>query len=384
MSPKIEEILVKFLSKSANTSELNELDRWVQRSENRPIFRNFIETHYAITIGMNEPDKNEIRERIIREIRKDKNVFRRMKFAKYLKYAAIAILLIGIGFFFREDLITNHKQEIIQPIEDNIVLELGNGETRIIMEGGLSRVTSADGNVIGQQSGNKLIYLKPNMTDKLIYNTLTIPYGKRFDIILSDGTHIFLNSGSTIKYPVSFIRGQKREIFLEGEAFFEVSHNKKDSFVVIANEMEVEVYGTKFNVTTYEEDLEASVVLISGSVGFSVKGMTSDDQVLLEPGFKGAFNRNNMQISIEKVNKAIYTSWLRGNMVFRDAPFENIIKKLERQYNVIIINNNKKLANETFNATIEVDRETIEQVFEYFKRIHQIEYQIFNNKIIIN
>ena len=383
MSQKMEELLVKFLSKSANASELNQLDRWIQRPENKPIFRDFIKTHYAITIGMNESGKDEIRERILSEIRKDKNIFRKQQFTNFLKYAAIAILFIGIGYVFEQDLTVSYNQKTIQPAEDNIVLELGNGEIKMIAEDGLSQVTDADGKVVGRQSGNKLVYLEPNTAEELVYNTLTIPYGKRFDIVLSDGTHIFLNSGSTIKYPVSFIRGQKREVFLEGEAYFEVSHDEHP-FVVNANEMEVEVYGTKFNITAYEEDPESSVVLVSGSVGLSVIGEVSSDQMLIEPGFKGTLARNGEHISVEKVNVAMYTSWLRGNMVFRNATFEYIIKKLERRYNVVIINNNEKIAKETFNATIEVDRETIEQVFDYFDRIHQIEYLVFNNKIILN
>ena len=383
MTAKIEHILIKFLSSSANASELNDLYRWILEPENRPLFDDFIKTHYAITIGMNEPDKDEIRERLLREIRKEKNRFQTKRFGRVLKYAAMAILFIGTGYFLREIMSDRSKGTTVMPSQDDIVLELEGGEKRIIKEEGSIQLTDTQGNSVGHQNGKSLVYQKPKGPELPSRNKLSVPFGKRFDLTLSDGTRVYLNSGSTIRYPTYFINGNRREVFLEGEAFFEVAHDDNLSFQVNTNEIDVTVYGTKFNVASYPEDSGASVVLVSGSVALSAKEQDSAN-ILLEPGFRGTFNGTDKTFAAEKVDTSIYTSWLQGELVFRNAPFQNILRKLERQYNVVIINNNQKLGVETFNATIETDRETIEQVFEYFNRIYDIEYVTLNNKIIIN
>lgn len=383
MTTKIEKTLIKFLFSSANASELDELDRWILKPENRPIFDNFLKTHYAITLGMNEPDKEEIRKRLLKEIRKEKTRFQSKRFRKVFKYAAMAILFIGTGYFLRELMSDRSKDTTVMPSQDDIVLELEGGEKRIIREDGSIQLTDVQGNSVGRQNGKSLVYQKPKGRARPTRNTLSVPFGKRLDLTLSDGTRVYLNSGSTIRYPTYFINKNKREVFLQGEAFFEVVHDDNRYFQVNTNEIDVTVYGTKFNVATYPEDSGSSVVLESGSVALSSKEQDSA-AIFLEPGFRGTFNGTDKTFAAEKVDTSIYTSWLQGELVFRNVPFQNIIRKLERQYNVVIINNDTKLADETFNATIETDRETIEQVFEYFKRIHDIEYETLNNKIIIN
>ena len=238
--------------------------------------------------------------------------------------------------------------------------------------------------MVGVRNGNKLVYDQGEEL-KLVYNTLTVPNGKQFSIVLSDGSNVHLNSGSSIKYPINFLKGQQRQVFLTGEAFFEVAHDQVYSFIVNAQDLNIHVYGTKFNVSNYPEDRDTEVVLVEGSVSLRENLVIGDKpEVYLKPGYMGIYNRSDNNISQEEVNTSIYTSWMNGNLVFRNISFENIIQKLQRHYNVVIINNNKKLARETFNATIETEHETIEQVFNYFNKVYQIEYKIIENKIIIN
>src|SRR5665811_475490 len=117
MTVKIENLLIKFLSGSANIAEQNELHRWILEPENGPIFDDFIKTHYAITLGMNEPDKDEIRERLLKQIRREKNLFQKLSFRKVLKYAAVAILFIVTGYFLREIISDGSKDTIVIPTQ---------------------------------------------------------------------------------------------------------------------------------------------------------------------------------------------------------------------------------------------------------------------------
>lgn len=386
ISKEIENRIAKYLSQSADVADLDVLNKWIASEENQLILKKYVKTNFAIHLAMNDPDLDHIREQLLREMRKEKSPFHRRKLISLLKYAAIAILFLGLGLLLQKDVVQTTDEQLIVPREDVITLQLDNGDVEIIATDGSSQVRTASGKVVGHQKGGQLVYEKEGSKSKLAYNTLDIPNGKRFSLILSDGTKVYLNSGSSMTYPVHFIEGRERKVSFTGEAYFEVAHDKKHPFVVNVQELDVQVYGTKFNVANYAEDKDVEVVLVEGSVSLSEskEGQKSKNEVLLKPGFKGTFDKITKGIIDQKVNTALYTSWMNGNLVFRNTSFKNIIQKLERHYNVVIINNNKKLATETFNATIETNHETIEQVFNYFNKVHQIEYSIVENKIIIN
>lgn len=382
---KIQACLVRYLNNSASTSDLDSLNDWLGDEGNFSLFRDYIKTHFAITIGMSHPDLSKLKKSLLDEIRKDKSVFRKGRFAKIRRYAAVAVFLIVFGFFFNKQSFTPDREPTVAIEANQITLELDNGEIFAVTGQGKADILDSKGNKIGLQSGNRLIYDNDSV-ENLQFNTLKIPFGKRFGIVLSDGTKVLLNAGSSLRYPVQFLEGKERKVFLEGEAFFDVAHDKKNSFGVDAQELDVQVYGTKFNLSNYPEEETTEVVLTEGSVGLSYKqqGIQNKEKIYLEPGFKGSFDKAVKTISTKKVNTLIYTSWIDGNLVFRKATFEHIIRRLEQQYNVVIINNNEKLERETFNATIEIDRESIEEVFDYFGKVYDIEYEFVNNKILIN
>ncbi|MEO8255562.1 MAG: FecR family protein, partial [Flavobacterium sp.] len=192
------------------------------------------------------------------------------------------------------------------------------------------------------------------------------------------------NSGTTLKYPVKFIAGANRQVFLDGEAFFDVAKDKKHPFVVNANKLNVRVLGTHFNVSSYPEDDMTDVVLVEGSVGMysSSEEFNADKNTILKPNFKGSFNKNNNHIDTKEVNTDMYTAWINGGLVFRDISFKNICKKLERQYDVTIVVKNQKLANEKFNASF--SDKPIEKILSYFDAVYGIDYTRKNNVITIN
>ncbi|MCK0147662.1 DUF4974 domain-containing protein [Arenibacter sp. F26102] len=385
ISKEIENLIVKYLSQAATAEDLDVLNNWIEDHENQQSYKDFIKTHFAITLAMNNSDINKIKEELRKEMRKGKRRFYSRRLLSVMKYAAIAIFFIGVGIIWQQGVFDKTENTVIVPRTDAITLQLENGDVKVIAEDGTSPVLDSKGNVVGVRNGNKLVYGE-GKDQKLIYSTLSVPNGKQFNIVLSDGSNVHLNSGSSIKYPISFIKGQRRQVFLTGEAFFEVAHDQEHAFIVNARGLNIHVYGTKFNVSNYPEDRDTQVVLVEGLVGLRESNSVIGDraEVYLKPGYMGIYNRSDYNISQEEVNTSIYTSWMNGNLVFRNISFENIIEKLQRHYNVVIINNNENLAHETFNATIETEHETIEQVFKYFNKVYQIEYKIIENKIIIN
>ncbi|AUP78937.1 FecR family protein [Flavivirga eckloniae] len=381
VSPKIEKIIAKYLTKQASSSELDELLIWLEEGDNEKELLSYVKVNYAIDFNMKEFDTNRSKKELLEFINKEKKVYALSKVKNIMKYAALFILLLGLGYLYNEGFFTNKTPESIIS-GDSITLELENGDIEILSEDGSKKVVDKKGNVVGTQNGSELLYVNDAEQETLVYNTLTIPYGKRFKITLSDGTNVHLNSGSSLKYPVNFIKGETRKVYLDGEGYFAVAKNASNPFIVNSETLNVEVLGTEFNVSAYPEDATTDVVLIEGSVGLYVDSSTLEDGTVITPGTKGALNKANKSISTEEVNTFIYTSWRQGGLFFRNMPFKNIVKKMERHYNVKIIVTNNTLNSEVFSANF--NDEPITKILSYFNDSYDINYTIKDNTIYIN
>ncbi|MBC8767682.1 DUF4974 domain-containing protein [Arenibacter sp. BSSL-BM3] len=374
------DLISKYLSGNATEEEVSSIFQWIDDSPaNKKAFIKFKKT-WALKAKSDEDCEMAWQEL---ESKLDNNK-PKSRFSGFIKYAAILVLLVGIGSYF----IQQKSNSDLPVIDKNaITLELGNGNIQVITEKEESAILDKNGKVVGKQQGGVLSYqdVANQVVSKApIYNELNIPHGKTFKLILSDGTTVHLNAGSSIKYPVKFIEGTKREVFLNGEAFFDVTKDANHPFVVNVNDLNVRVLGTKFNVSSYPEEENVNTVLVEGSV--ALHGEDSDfnsaNTVLLEPGYKGEWNQHSKETFITQVDTKMYTSWVEGRLIFRNTPFKIIRKKLERHYNISIKNNNEILEEKTYNAVFDV--ESIEQVLRTLNEIYSIEYIIDQNEIVIN
>jgi transmembrane sensor len=295
------------------------------------------------------------------------------------RYVAIFVGVIGIFFLYQQKDVAESK---IKMDNNQIELVLDNGEVQILSANGENQIVSNNGQVVGSQNGSEIKYSSDASIDKLVYNQIKIPYGKTFNVKLSDGTVVYLNSGTVLKYPVKFIKGMNREVFLDGEAYFDVSKDKLHPFIVNANTMNIKVLGTKFNVSSYKEDKEISTVLVEGSVSLS-NDEKPNKKALLSPGYKGVWNKSSTGISLEKVDTKLYTDWMNGEVIFRKSTFNEMIRKLERSYNVTIKNNNRELDAVKINASFNKNIETIEEVISSLSKIQPFTYEIIGNQIVI-
>lgn len=373
-------LINKYLSGNATEEEVEKIFKWIETSsENKATFIKYKKT-WALTIE-SSGDYELARQQVLIKIKRRK---RRKSLSKLWKYAAILIGFIGIYFFVIQNETTDIQDGQLIIAEENIILELDNGKVKVIDANGKEKIIDKSGKIAGTQIGNLIDYKSENEVEELVYNKLTIPYGKKFQIVLSDGTKVHLNAGTSLKYPVKFIKGENRQVFLDGEAYFEVTKDESNPFVVSADEIDIRVLGTQFNVSSYPEDDHINTVLIEGAVSVYNKdeAYNPETTTILKPGFKAAWDKRNNQIVIEEADTEMYTAWINGRIIFRHTSFKNIIKKLERHYNVVIVNNNEALSNEQFAASFDI--ETIEQVFKSFNANYAIDYTIKNNQIIIN
>jgi ferric-dicitrate binding protein FerR (iron transport regulator) len=242
--------ILKYLNGSASSTEEKEVEDWIGASQKNTKKYNLLKAQYIIstfdeTAEITSVDSGFRRYKTnIDQSSKNK---KRRKWDITLKYAAMIVLLFGLAYLADKGAFSTTPTLVIP--EDAITLQLENGNIQVIKEDGATQVTDPKGTVLGTQQGNRLIYNNRTTTKKLTYNTLTVPYGKRFDLVLSDSTRILLNAGTSIKYPVKFIKGKDREIHLTGEAFFEVAKDAGHPFIVNANGLNIRVLGTKFNVS---------------------------------------------------------------------------------------------------------------------------------------
>ena len=310
----------------------------------------------------------------------------KLRFLKtVMRVAAIFLGVLGLAYYSLQEGFFNDDNSSLIIKEEVVTLRFDNGNVEVVSLAGERKIVDANGKIIGVKKGNELNYApSEGSVEELSYNELTVPYGQTFELGLSDGTKVKLNSGTIIKYPVKFLKGQARNVFLKsGEAYFDVVKDDEHPFVVNAKNLNVRVLGTQFNVSAYPEDSGVNTVLVEGSVSLYAKDSAyiAKNTSVLKPGYKASWKSVNQKIKQEKVDTFIYTAWVKGKMVFDHMPFKHIIKKLERHYNVSIINSNIALGEETFTATFDV--EDIEQVLNSFSKNYPIEYSFKNNKILI-
>ena len=374
-------LIVKYLTRQATIDDMERLLTWLESPEHILIYNEFVKLNYAIDYTMNRYDAEKTKKEILQNIRNDKSILYRRKWQRGLKYAAVIILFFGLGYFYQTSRLNTGNSEELIPKEEAVTLEREDGMVEVINMQSNREVRDINGNIVGNQSGARLTYTGKDTEQKEEFNTLTVPYGKRFDLVLSDGTYIHLNAGTSIKYPITFLKEKPREVFLTGEAYFEVKKDKKRSFLVHADALEVEVLGTGFNVMSYPEDRVTGVVLVEGSVRLHAHDSDIDTTAVLIPGTMGQWFRDNSVIEVRQVNTSIYTAWRKGELVFRNMAFKNMIKKLERHYHIPFINENKALGEEIFNASF--NNEPIENVLSYLSDSYQINYTIRNNTVYI-
>lgn len=374
-----ESLIIKYINQNTKTEDLKLLLTYLKDSKNLSLFKLYIKINFFSIYIMNKMDKDGIIDIIKGKIKKDQKREKRKKyFFKTLKYAAIFVAVFSISHFYTLNKINSTEiSEVIIPDDDEVFIENEKGEIFLI-----EKTDSIEISKNSYKESNRIVYEENILeTEKVEFHTITVPYGKRFNLKLSDGTDVYLNSGTLMKYPVSFLPDQTRSVYIEGEAFFNVEKATNSIFEVRSNQITASVYGTKFNFKNFSEDFSSDIVLVEGSLGISNEN--SNDINMLSPGYKASIDKEIFNISKSKVNSKIYTSWVDGDVIFRNETFEQIIQKLQRLYNITIINNSK-ISNQLFNASINVEKEKIEEVLGYFNKIYNIDFQIFNNKIIIN
>nr|WP_067060162.1 FecR family protein [Mucilaginibacter sp. L294] len=290
-------------------------------------------------------DRTTVSERILSRLNREISHEKRNWYTDFWKITAavVTFVLLSAGVYVLKSQKNDEqvfvkpiiKKQIILPGTDAAVLTLGNGKTialnalsngKLAVQGNTTITKNADGQISYQVVNNTDIDANK---EPVTYNTLTTPPGGQFKITLPDGSNVWLNAASSIKYPSRF-EGAERHVELHGEAYFEIFKNKNVPFTVTAENVNIKVLGTHFNVMAYKNEPAINTTLLEGSVLLSAK----NSDAILAPGQQAALSRNADNITVRNVNIDDAVAWKNGYFSFKKENLQTVMNKIARWYNV--------------------------------------------------
>jgi len=357
------------------------LQEWLSIPENQEYYQKVIN---AETLKSKERFYKTVNRDLAFERIKEKIDFREapvillLDYKKVLKYAAVLVFLAAISsvfYYLNNDAKMQNQEVVVKSIEPKY-----NNPTLILADGTVTSLEPEKEKII---SKNGVI---SNVNHVLVYdvkaikgmvskgeNTLIVPVGGIYAVILSDGTKVWLNSKSSLKYPVLF-SGTTRDVTLEGEAYFEVSKNPHSPFTVKTKSGNVTVLGTHFNVSAYQEDKKFETTLAEGKVKISQISKTEKDaSVILKPGQQASVR--NETIRVAEVDPYGCSAWKDGKFYFENENLKNILDKMERWYNFNVRFEQKSLEQIKFTGILLKDQ-PIDQFLDIIRKTSNVKYKI--------
>ena len=369
----IEDIIFRYSNKKELTEKERQfLEGWLAEPGNRKRYQEWKRLEAAVYANgkSKEVDVYAAWERLRKDIARKRYILRTLPWA-----AAIA-LLIGCGALFLlqrgQQPTAPVAQQIQEDLTGKIVLTLSDGR-QVALSDSLGSLQEQNGTTI--ENGNQsLVYNPTDSTIAMVYNTIRIPRGAEYKLVLADGSQVWLNAESSITYPVAF-QGETREVRLQGEAYFEVAHDATRPFHVMANDMDIQVLGTSFNISAYP-DSKRQTTLVEGLVRITLKGqctiLHSEEQATETP--KG--------LDVKKVNVINYISWKERRFIYQDKLLGEVMEDLGRWYNVNIFIANEEVYDYHLTANLP-KYENMDKVLEIIEYAAGVQFEVNNRTVVV-
>ncbi|MDD4532184.1 MAG: FecR family protein [Bacilli bacterium] len=379
------ELLLKVLSSEISEDD-SEFQCWLgEHPDHKKLYHELKEKEYKDRLF----DKDKIFHNICDKLSLDSK--NRVHFYQLncFKYAVsfVAVILVGLtGFYF-----TSQDKET-PVLTEKTFFNPGTKKAFLLSEGGetidLSQsfeVKKKDGTIITNESKGVISFQKDKQIQKtkrtqktIEEQTIYVPKGGEYELILADSSKVYLNSETQLIFPSSF-EGKARQVELSGEAYFEVKKGTKP-FIIKTTNMSIEVLGTSFNVNAYETNPLINTTLVKGSIQVHLPG--NPEPILLTPENNLCLDKSTHKISIQKVNPDLYTAWIKGEFIFRNQPLTEIFDQLTKWYDFTIIYENQDIRKMRFTGSAEKSR-SLDFLLNQIRSVTEIKYKNEGNKIIL-
>jgi transmembrane sensor len=374
----------KALKNDLTSGEDVEFDAWLNSSPGNKVYFQKAKAFYSDENNAGLPDETET-EKAFQEFKahsgKRKNLVKPLigVAASILILSAISILIFNQP---KVKIVNPVVQLPIPPGEQKATLTLSNGHKFVMgINDTVREINEVQSLVKVDPAGISYNALKDKLPVTIALNKIEIPHGGEFRVTLSDGTKVWLNSETTMEYPVQFA-SDFRQVIISGEAFFEVAKNPEKPFIVQTRNMKVEVTGTSFNLSSYTNDQYQVLTLAEGKVRITDIAGMAGQEIDLNPDQQFLFNQEKMTSEIRKVDPSVYSAWTRGSFVFEDEPIEQIFTKLGRWYDISVFYKNED--SKKIKLTGDLPRfENFEIILKLMEEVSHVNFEINGNNIII-
>ena len=377
------QLIQLYLVGDLSGEEKVKLEEWVTQDPSREkLFKEICnEKSVASDFGIYEKvNKDSAWEKVILKGNiKQKNNARRLGWYKFVAAVMIPLMVVAVGYFIRETKqgiepkdtefasIEPGKSKAILRLADNRVIEITREqETRFDVAEGIAAINNSLG----------MVYPEQVATGKTEYNVLEVPRGGEYTVTLSDGTVVYLNSGSELRYPVAF-GSERRDVFLSGEGYFEVAKDAKRPFFVNVDKLKIQVYGTSFNVNTYNI-ANVETVLVEGKIG--IQGNNAEYTV--KPGQLALYNREKGTMEIRDVDVRPYVAWKEHEFMFDDESLEEIMNTLSLWYDVDVFFQTASLKQLHFTGHLG-RYEEVSHILDAISGVTQVKFSVKGRTIIV-
>lgn len=382
ISDYIEDLIYRVLSGEAGKAEREEFEEWLSASEEHQMFFREVERAWhtgKYTLKWENVQASEAWQAL--ERKHDRR--RRNRVLRIGWRVAAAVVVVGTIFAFWQ---LDQEREpgkvaqgtVVKAGESKAVLVLSTGE-KIVLGESVSDLIREGGMSIRQEKEQINYDAKVgDLAGEVVYNELIVPVGGEYRLLLSDGTMVYMNSESRLKYPVRFV-GDRRVVELEGEAYFDVARDEKCPFIVRTNLVNVDVLGTSFNVMAYKVDNRTEVTLVKGKVNVSC----GEARKMLEPNQQFVLNNENGECVVREVNVNTFIDWKNGILNFDALPLGELSEKLGRWYGVKFFFTNEKLKQLKFSGAVKKYND-IDYILSLIEATTNVTFTMKADVIIVN
>lgn len=379
----IDEYILLFHKGELSSEQQAKLSEWLKATPaNRAYFRKMIKLYTCVEISGEESlmsrMQRSVQIRLYEQIRSN----RRKRFLRRISgAAAIFVVIAGIALLWNLP-----TSEVSVPTEafgesgsSKAILTLATSEKISLNEKEDKYITTPEGNLMRQDTTGHLHIQANSQLQQTAQpnNTVWVPQGGEYRLTLADGTEVWLNAESKLKFPTQFT-GNKRTVELSGEAYFEVTGDTSRPFIIHTEGIEIKVLGTSFGIRSYQEEDAILTTLVSGSVDVR----SQNGNVRLSPEHQAVFNKKTKDISIKQVNTELYVGWKDGKMIYNNCSLEDILRDLKRWYSFDVFYANSQARQIPFSLNIR-KYEKATRVLELMQKTGRVHFDIKGNTIIV-